>query len=309
VNGFAVEQWSREYGTPLEADADARSNARVDESVEVPAERWGPVKPDSGTEQPGTILFVDGVQRIDAWVWVRTPEGDRPGICASFAAGAVRCDGRALVVDPRVGRGLFTPVASAEPIATRHGSYPVYPVAGETSEDLRRGLQRAMLDLEIEVAGDSGRADLVVVDGPLRGRQHVPGAIGYIKTHHAPYLSEAARPCVAALAPGERTPLFLITDSWTRYSWYLRLPGAAGHEWAGVVRCEATADHLRDATRVADLTAAALPRFASAPHKDARAPQNLAPIGALERRLRHLLGDPRLLFRALRVAAATPAAG
>ncbi len=45
-----------------------------------------------------------------------------------------------------------------------------------------------------------------------------------------------------------------------------------------------------------------LPRFASEPHKDTRAPQNLYPIGGLERELRHRLGDQALLFRSLQRA-------
>ena len=46
-----------------------------------------------------------------------------------------------------------------------------------------------------------------------------------------------------------------------------------------------------------------LPRFASRAYKDPRAPQNLTPIAGLERRLRGLLGDPRLLHRSLTSAA------
>ena len=57
--------------------------------------------------------------------------------------------------------------------------------------------------------------------------------------------------------------------------------------------------------RLADLSAVTLPRFASTPYKDPRAPQNLTPIAGLERRLRGMLGDQRLLLRALTTAAAT----
>jgi hypothetical protein len=71
------------------------------------------------------------------------------------------------------------------------------------------------------------------------------------------------------------------------------------------VRCEAPPDLDVDAARArADRTAAVLPRFASQPHKDPRAPQNLHPIAGLERALRRRLGDPALLERALRAAAA-----
>jgi len=53
-----------------------------------------------------------------------------------------------------------------------------------------------------------------------------------------------------------------------------------------------------------------LRRFVSAPYKDSRAPQNLYPIAGLERELRRSLGDPRLLYHALRQAAhPRPAAG
>jgi hypothetical protein len=43
--------------------------------------------------------------------------------------------------------------------------------------------------------------------------------------------------------------------------------------------------------------------LAGVEYKDPRAPQNLVPIGGLEKLLRHRLGDTRLLYRALRAAA------
>jgi hypothetical protein len=43
---------------------------------------------------------------------------------------------------------------------------------------------------------------------------------------------------------------------------------------------------------------------ASQAHLDPRAPQNLVPIGALERELRHRMGDPGLVYRALRAVVA-----
>jgi hypothetical protein len=57
-----------------------------------------------------------------------------------------------------------------------------------------------------------------------------------------------------------------------------------------------------DAARIASRVSATLPRYASARHKDPRAPQNLYPIGGLERDLRHRLGDKERAMRALRVA-------
>jgi hypothetical protein len=166
-------------------------------------------------------------------------------------------------------------------------------------------------DLEVSVIKAAPPAELVVVDGHLRGREDVPGAVGYIKSHQSSYLDGEARGVVARLAPGERTPVFLIQSSWTRYSWYLRLAlpeGAhhaiSGHPWAGIVRCEVasnlSADEAISRARRAQVT---LPRFSSALYKDPRAPQNLYPIGALEQKLRHLLGDRELVRRDLIVAA------
>jgi hypothetical protein len=70
-----------------------------------------------------------------------------------------------------------------------------------------------------------------------------------------------------------------------------------------VVRIECPAAlPVAEVTRLADLSQRCLGRFASAAYKDSRAPQNLYPIAGLERELRHRLGDPQLLYRALREA-------
>ena len=301
---FAVEAWAPDYGAPLDGDELIATTAEVDADVEVPAAQWAPRTPPPVARPPASVLFTDGVRRIDARVWLTDDAGRaRPGICASFAAGAVRCDGRAVVVAAHVGRGLFTAAGDAQTIETGHGAYPVQAVGGESPEVLSQGLQQRMGALEVEVAhGQAGAADLVVVDGPLRTVGSYPsGTVGYVKTHATSYLPDGLDGVIARLAAGQRTPMFCLTfPMQTKWSWYLRLPGADGHPWAGVVRCEAAADlPAADAVALADATAVVLPRFASQRHKDPRAPQNLVPIGGLERRLRHVLGDADLMFRAL----------
>ena len=70
------------------------------------------------------------------------------------------------------------------------------------------------------------------------------------------------------------------------------------------MRIECSADlPAGEVIGLADLSQRCLGRFASAEYKDARAPQNLYPIAGLERELRRRLGDPRLLYRALRLTA------
>jgi hypothetical protein len=273
--------------------------------VEVPPADWAPIDP--GGVGADSVLFVDGVRRVDANVWITKADGSATlGICASYAAGAVRADGSADIVDTVVERGLFTSAPGAESIATRRSTYAVRAAAGESPEALWLAMQQRMGELEATIVAKYESADLVVADGPLRVGKHPPSSVGYIKTHHVHYLPPAVRPIIGALGEGQRTPLFLSTTSWSRYMWYLRLPGPTGHPFASVVRLEASADQSPSAaTALADLVSASLPRFASHGHKDPRAPQNLYPIAGLERELRRRLGDPMLLYRDLRSAALT----
>jgi hypothetical protein len=305
---FAVEAWAPDYGTPTDEAALAPSEEPVDVNVEVPAEHWAPIDAPAGTAPAACVLFVDGVRRVDARLWVTTDAGEvRQGICASYAAGVIRCDGRARIVAAEVRRGLFCPPEGVSGIETRHGAFPLRPAVADTPDRLSLCLQEQLglleKDVTERVAGQA--ADVVVVDGPLRDRQHVANAVGYVKTHHVAYLPQVVAEVVGQLRPGQRTPLFLTGSRWTRWSWYLRLPCAVGHTWAGIVRCEAAAQRSKDeVVAVADQLAVTLPRFASVPQKDPRAPQNLFPIAGLERELRRRLGDPALLLRALRQAAA-----
>jgi hypothetical protein len=98
--------------------------------------------------------------------------------------------------------------------------------------------------------------------------------------------------------------VFRIGSTWARHTWYLRLPCAPGAPWAGVVRVECSADlPAAEAVALASTSQVTLVRFASTEYKDSRAPQNLYPIAGLERALRRRLGEPAVLYRALRRAA------
>ena len=301
---FAVEAWATEYGSPMEIEQLELSADKIDCEVERPVAAWEPLT-SAAQAAPERVLFTDGVRRIDARVWVDDEAGQsRPGVCATYAAGAVCCDGRAKLVDFTVERGFFSAVRGASSIECKHGTYKVRRAEGDAPEQLWLAIQQRMGELEAKIAAAID-AELVVVDGPLKGGQSLPNAVGYVKTHHVSYLPPSVGGTVAQLKAGQRTPLFLTLGRWGRFSWYLKLPGGgAGHPWSGVVRCETSADHETGAAiALADKVSAALPRFASQEHKDPRAPQNLYPIAGLERDLRRRLGDPALLYRGLRVAA------
>jgi hypothetical protein len=313
---FAVETWAPEYGSPTDAVALTASDETVDATVEVPLADWSPRTPPPGSAvtTPDAVAFVDGVRRVDARVWVTGQDGAvRQGICASWAAGVVRCCGpEARLAGAEVRRSLFTPGA-AESVATRHGSWSHRPAADDDPDQLAIALQNAMADLEHRVSeragGTAAAPDLLLVDGPLRERARIAGAVGYVKTHQRSYLPADAVGIIGTVAAGQRTPVLHIGGRFSRWSWYARLPGEVGHPWAGIVRCEAsTAVPPGEVVALADRVTATLPRFASVPQKDPRAPQNLHPIAGLERELRRRLGDPLLLYRALREASAAAAA-
>jgi hypothetical protein len=304
---ISVSAWDPGYADSGERAAEA-SRAQLDLELETPVERWRPVTASAGA--PPRVLLVDGVRRLDARVDISVA-GEPPasGLCASYAAGVVVCDlacdtPNAAVVAARVERGLFSGVAEAGLTAGRVASYLPYQVNVTDPGDLINAVQDRLSGLEVEVAAQAapGDTDLLVIDGALRRRTHLPRAVGYIKSHQRRYLPDEVAPVVDRLRPGQRTPVFLLGTSWQRHSWYLRLPGGGDGSWAGIARLEAAADLPIDTvTALADASAAALPDLASSPHKDPRAPQNLTPIAGLERRLRSRLGDPRLLLRNLRI--------
>jgi hypothetical protein len=309
---FAVDPWDPAYGASLESEM-TQSEATVVADVEVAPADWAPRRPAPNTPEPPAIVFVDGVRRLEARTWIETDSGADalPGIFASYAAGAVRCDGTARIVETRVGRGVFAPTTSLADVVTAHGQFDAYPTRDASLESMTYAVHELMSECEVRVAEEARRqtSELIVLDGPLRKKGHIPDAVGVVKTHHVRYLDPKLDRVVGQLGVGERTPLFRVdAQPFSRCSWYTRLPGPAGGPWAGILRCEVSgALPVAEVVALADSVTVTLPRFASEPHKDARAPQNLYPIAGLERELRRRLGDQAVLYRALRRASALAA--
>lgn len=303
-----LDPWSAEYEASIRV-AEETEGPPVDLHVE--QEAWRAVRPAAGACPP-RLAFVDGVRRVEHRLLVTRGGRTVHGILGSYAVGAVGVEaGAARVTDPlvaraavvgggeaigplaaSVGRGrppiLFEPhsVAEADPVA---------PVAG---------LQALMRRREAELAERlSAAVDVVFQDGPLSFLTAPLGSVvGFVKTQHRAYVDAAAQALLPGLAVGERTPIFLIAGREPRYAWYQRIAVGRPIEsaLAGVVRLESLAGRgLEEARRLADVAAREIPRFASDRAHDPRAPQNLHPIGGLEARLKHLLGDPLIVRRAV----------
>lgn len=307
-----VETWAPEFGSAYEPhEAPTLAAGDVDFAAEV--DDWRPLPGVAGDDVP-TVAFVDGVRRVDARLTLDDPaNGPVPGICGSYGVGAA-------LWDRRVPRCEVTSVAVhrvAVLAARREGlalpdlgpclTYRLDEPQDRDPEALVQRLQTLMrneegrLSLELAKAGH-----LVIADGPIKalGAETV---VGCVKRHKRSYVAGRKAAVVAALAPGERTPFFAFdVEGYKRYSWYVRLAQVVGgHSWSGIVRCECTASlPLPRARLLAHRTAALLPQVASAQHLDPRAPQNLAPIAALERHLKRMLGDSGLVYRALLAAVA-----
>jgi hypothetical protein len=150
-----------------------------------------------------------------------------------------------------------------------------------------------------------GSGATMIVDGrlPPIGPSSV---IGLIKTPHIlPFANyDDQFQLLPKLRTGERTPILRRRRSAREfYSWFVCLRAPRPHDFSlsGVVMLEMdTSNAIASVTRAADFTACALPRFASDPMRDPRAPQNLLPVGELERQLRRRLGDAALIQRAIR---------
>lgn len=300
-----VEAWDPDYGASYDvANGMVPSEEEVAPGVEVARDQWAPLTPRAS---PAPALeFLDGVSRVDARAFLEAGPMTVPGICGSIAVGLVTVDGRAHHSVHQVHRSvIFGSGAQAVlPPIDQSLIYESRSVPGSTADELRHGLEALRAEVEVRMAQERARENAVVVaDGPL-GILEPLDIIGFIKSHQRAYLDPDLEPVVRALRAGQRTPLFSFGVIRPRYSWYLRLADAPGaHPWSGIARCEVSASmSIAKAADLADLASFHLPRFASKPFWDPRAPQNLVPIAALERHLRRLLGDPQMVLRKIRSA-------
>lgn len=302
-----VEGWAPEYGSSIDPD-EALSPAEGSVDVEAEHRPWEPVPGlDDGIP---VVAFVDGVRRVDARLVLDTATGPVAGICGSYGVGAVvwrRDERRSTVEHPTVHRMAIlssghAPVLPTLPLGIEYRSIAV---PDTDPGALVAAFHDAMRRAEAALAEDLGRSGyFVVADGPLYEYTDVP-KMGYVKSHRRAYLPETHAAIVGELPAAHRTPLFTIGEArFRRYSWYARLADRGrGHSWSGIVRCEASAAlDFAAVVTIADRSAALLPIVGSEPHVDPRAPQNLVPIAALERDLRHRLGDAALVLRSLRTA-------
>lgn len=309
---IAVEAWSPEYSAGVDLGEPEQVSV---EATKTDWEPWAPVRRSSASAEVEDVAFVDGTRRIDARVFrVDDDVPPVPGIAGSIAVGAMICQadpaGRARVGAERITRYLALCGGHSPGLFAARGlDYAPMAVAGDTLDTVIDALQDHMRRLEADLAVETAREGRIVfADGPLAkieaGDRRI---VGYIKSHEKRYLGAQEAKVLPLLGCGDRSPLFSFGERRPRFSWYVRLceRDRNSHGWHGLVRCEVPfSTGIVRAIEIADASTALLPRFASKPHWDKRAPQNLVPIACLERRLRHRMSDPQLVHRKIAAAAA-----
>ena len=258
-------------------------------------------RPSPASQPPATVLFVDGVRRVDAQVWVDEGVGTvAPGLCASYAAGIVCCcerDGAHLAAF-EVRRSLVTAARDAEKIVTWAGTYDVVARgrsragAARPPSCCRRHCRSTWPRSRTKVAASGPRARRAAATtcscstGSCEGR--APAAAGD-RVRQEPRHAATSTARLGAVVGGSRrgsaprssasggpSPCSAGTCGCPAGSSGAVVGGRAG-------RVRRRPHGRRPRSRSADLAQVTLVRYASAEYKDARAPQNLYPIAGLER--------------------------
>jgi uncharacterized protein len=272
---------------------------------------WRAIEPPK-QERTGVLYFIDGVRRVEARVVLDDGSGRIiRGLFGSAAVGAVRIESKiASFEEIRVKRLIVAGTGilpQPELLSVGNLQLPFEPVSVADSTPLGpvAGLQNLMRTEEA-MLGEAlaSKADCVFADGPLTYFSGVmQTTVGVIKRLIEPYLSAFQFDLVRRLGTGQRTPLFVITQGkYDRYSWYMRAgqPRVMDHDFAGVLRLEVRSGAgIEKARQLADFSASYIPTFVGEAFRDPRSPQNLLPIGALENKLRHRLGDSLTIRRAI----------
>jgi hypothetical protein len=293
------------YDSVADATFTSEDEGQITEDIE--HDTWQPVTPPPPTSIPD-LAFVDGVERRDARVSAEGEGMPCAGMLVSYAAGAI-CPAkqpplRHVSVQRRI---VLTNGATAATIVLAASNTTVDYLPAHNAEPDAESIDRTLKGLRADLEAAIVRSlivdgvGLIICDGrlpPIRDAS----AIGLIKTpHQLPLTRDDQMATLIALKAGQRSPVFIRRRSdRSYYSWFVCLAALGPLDIAlsnlALIEMDDEAPRSR-ALAVADLTASILPPFAPSPVRDARAPQNLMPVGQRARELRRRQGDHELMRR------------
>jgi len=326
-----LEPWNIGYDAPVSINPEEiPTSDKINTEVEFGNGDWRPIQSAIAPELPNQILFIDGRLRIDANFLGRRDNEILYGAFATISVGAVLVDRRirkAKCVATEVTRiialgGNLTPPVTVVPCPVSGRGDLKYDrclTSSNNQPDTPSQLvQGEMLDEELRIANALSlnkeliqENTLIVRDGPLLYRvyQTPYDTIGYVKTMGKAYLNGEHAQVMRSLKVGERTPVFRISNTnGSNLSWYLRSGSQdlnykklGYHDLHGIIRIDLNGGIPIDrAKAIADQSTHLIPQYASHPTRDPRAPQNLTPVGALEKELGRRMGSRELISRRLR---------
>lgn len=306
------DPWRSDYGPDVEFrfdEPDDLDPLRVLVDPHVETDDWSvPLPPSDSLPEP-PLLLIDGVRRVDMRVLARDEDRLAWGIFGVYGVGMVKCDGVAQIQDESISRsliigsGIVAPDISLD-IRETTLLYSGHGIDSTDPDHPLRELQNLMRKAEGDLASQAALSSVILVDGPLH-YPHGPDrtVVGVVKRMVFPYLTREHAHLLTVLEPGQRTPLFALgRQVLDRYAWYQRLipRRPPWHIYSGLVRCEVRMSAgLYPSIETANQLAFMLPKYAGRAGVDPRAPQNLAPVGALEAHLRRRLGNRTIVRRAI----------
>jgi uncharacterized protein len=304
--------------------------------IDIETPTWAAIAPRELPKRLERVYVVDGKPRMEARLLIEDdagassfagygafvagavdmcPHGTRPAALESVKAMRILAHGPGMNIEaarlsprnPHTGQLDYAPSAFRE-------DHPEAPAAHiqtlmlHAEQELSHGLASAV-PFDEDDAREPLRT-LTLQDGTLRGQNRGGAVVGCVKTIQSMYLGPDRSGLLASMKPGERTPILHLkygNNQFPRFTWYVRLCDAPLHlhPLAGIMRLEMYAPDEPDflppiVKAVANVSGTLLCKLGSLPHKDARAPQNLIPTGALEQAMGRALGDSRLVERRIR---------
>ncbi|MFN4319452.1 MAG: DNA double-strand break repair nuclease NurA [Aquificaceae bacterium] len=260
-------------------------------------------------EEGFSLIFVDGVRRTECLAYIKDEEKNESseGAFVSLGAGALRVEyGKLNLIKESL---IFSEVRR---IMAFKGSFllqsvlnfKALPVDGDLSVEVNRYMREEM---EAHIALQAFKKfpkDLIVCDGVLSHKLKNTPAIGFVKSIKRLYFDKRYLDLLYSLKPGQRSPIIKVhyqqkqeeRERVDKLTWYVKLSDHEG--FYGMARVEVFPQReFEEVKRLADLSAGLLPLFVSKSFQDKRSPQNLLPIGKLERFLRSHLGAYGIIRR------------
>jgi len=309
IKKFEISQswWNDTLDEPVDVKEDM-SPIRVDPEVELKEKDWTSIKIEEKTLQRGKVVIIDGVRRTDTHLLLGN--SGRSALLGEFVVGAFDLnEGRVTEREEAECIIVFPSGILAEgPLLIGKAKYSPINAPESNEESIYKTFIQKMREEEKDVAIElSKKGYTVIADGPLQVPfSQVGVTLGFVKSIHRYYLTGKYWNTLISLRKGERTPIFLIQTSEDlppKYSWYLRLKDPQYFEppLLGLVRLEAPYNlSLDEVKELAQFSGYLLPKLVSSTTLSNRAPENLAPLESLERRLRamfHPLDHIRVTLR------------